>query len=535
MGGLVETLGSLLATPKGSMRLRPIQAQALFDLGTVGGLFAPLRVGSGKTLISFLAPTVVFSTRPLLLVPAKLLTKTQKEKEELSQHWDIGFLRIMSYEWLGRVQAADALERYQPDLIIADECHKLRNLNAAVTRRVGRWFRSSETTKCVAMSGTITKRSIHDYSHILKWIYGPTDYPLPVTLAERGVWADALDGRKNQQFAYPGALRLFCDDVERAAWVGNAQKMARSAYRRHLVSTPGIVATKETPVDASLIIQASSPAVSTQTDLAFDRLRDDWETPDGWPMVDGLEMFRHARELALGFYYRWEPRPEPEWLEPRKAWCSFVRSKIKNSNQWDSELQVRRAFPRAKALRDWLEVKDTFVPNTVPVWLDDYLIPFVKTWAKKNRGIVWTEHRCVGQRLEAETGLVYYGRRGLSSIGKSIEDHPKGEPLIASIKSNGEGRNLQAWCSNLVLSPPPNGSQWEQLIGRTHREGQEADEVSVDVVMTCIEHVTAFSQAVEDCEYVQESTGSPQKILLAGVSVLRIADIVGEEARWKFK
>ena len=532
-----KELGAVLRLPKGKMALRDVQARPLYDLGTVGGLFAPMRVGAGKTLVSFLAATVTFSLRPLLLVPAKLVAKTQRELVVAMAHWDIVSPRIMTYEWLGRVQGADALDKYEPDIIVADECHKLKNTKAAVTRRVSRWFKQHDETKCVLMSGTMTKRSIHDYAHMLMWVYGPQDYPLPVTYNEREVWADALDARKQQRLAHPGALKLFCNEEETKLWEQqDERKAARTAYRRHLVNTPGVIATTETPIDSSLTVQSVSPDVSAKVEHAFFELRSLWETPDGWPLADGLEMFRHARELALGFYYKWDPRPERSWLDPRKIWCSFVRKKINNSNRWDSELQVRQEFPNAPELLDWLAVRDTFTPNTVPVWIDDFLIPVVEKWAKNNRGIVWVEHRCVGERLEEETGLTYYGRRGMSKQGKPIEDHPPNQPLIASIQSNSEGRNLQAWCRNLIVSPPPNGAQWEQLLGRTHRDGQEADEVAVDVLMTCSEHVTAFAQAVKDSEYVQDSTGSPQKLLLADITVLGVEDVMGRQSkRWALR
>lgn len=39
----------MLKTPRGTMRLRPIQAIALAEIGMYGGLFGPIPVGEGKT------------------------------------------------------------------------------------------------------------------------------------------------------------------------------------------------------------------------------------------------------------------------------------------------------------------------------------------------------------------------------------------------------------------------------------------------------------------------------------------------------
>jgi hypothetical protein len=303
-------------------------------------------------------------------------------------------------------------------------------------------------------------------------------------------------------------------------------------FRRRLVETPGVVATKETPIDSSIEVQAVEPPTSHAIDRAFDTLRNAWETPDGWPIADGLAMFRHARELALGFFYRWNPRPPKHWLDARREWCSYVRQVLKHSRTLDSELQVRRAHPNARVLQRWLSVRDDFEPNTEPVWLCESVLNLASDWADKHGGIVWTEHTCFGMRLW-EDGLRYYGRRGQDPRGRAIDDHPPGKAMIASIQSNAEGRNLQAWCENLVISPPPNGQQWEQLIGRTHRDGQTADAVSFDVFTGCAEHVGAIHQAVRDCEYVLDSTGSPQKLLLAALDVPDATSIaLRSGARW---
>lgn len=530
---LARELGALLRTPDGTMALRPIQAQALFELGTTGGLFGVLRVGAGKTLISLLAPVVSFAQRPVLLIPAKLCGKTSRDWAELARHWLIPPPHVISYEWLGRVQAAEALDEIAPDLIVADEAHKLKNPKAAVTRRVRRYMREHPETRFVAMSGTITKRSLFDYAHLALWSLKAQRSPVPVRFGDVETWADALDERKGQtRRADPGALAVLCNEEERAAWNVDRRSAARRAYRRRLVETPGVVATQETPIDASIVISEVEPPASPEVDEAFETLRRTWTTPDGWPIADGITLARHAREIALGFYYVWDPRPPRAWLEARAVWCAFVREKLSRSRTLDSELQVRQAFPDAPELAEWLAIRDTFEPHTVAEWLDGSIAQFCADWAFEHGGIVWTSHRCFGEVLHS-LGVPYYGRGGKTYHGDVIEDHPTDRPMAASVQSNAEGRNLQAWSSNLITCPMPDGGGWEQLLGRTHRDGQEADEVTVDVIVSCAEHVGAFWQAVADARYVQDSTGSPQKLLLADVNVPRAGDVVLRDgARW---
>lgn len=520
------------------MKLRPLQAVALYEIGTEGGLFGPLRVGLGKTLISLLAPVVAFAERPLLLIPAKLQDKTERDRRALAHHWDLpNFLRIMTYEWLGREQASDAIEKFLPDIIISDESHKLSNIRTAgVARRVRRFMHEHPETKFIAMSGTVTKRSLHDFAHMLHWSHDIDKMPVPKTYSDLEMWADALDERKGQtKRVDPGALEALCNEEEMKTWrEGERRRAARSAFRRRLIETPGIVATYETPIDATLTVSGVETLVPKKIDEAFETLRADWETPDGWTFSDGLMMFQYARELALGLYYIWSPRPPKEWLEARRVWHQYVRRILKHSRKLDTEFQVRRAHPDAEELRAWTAIKDNFTPNTVPVWLDDSVLEYCANWAFLNKGIIWTEHVFFGERLERDFGLAYYGRRGVDSRGKSIDDHPPGEPLVASVQSNAEGRNLQAWSKALITSSPANGKQYEQLLGRLHRDGQEADEVEFDLLVNCVEHAGAFWQAMSDCRYVQDATGSPQKLLLAGVNVLTPDDVAARPGpRWQ--
>lgn len=533
-----DWLSDALATPGGTQQLRPIQAAALVELGTEGGLFAPVRVGGGKTLISLLAPVVSFAARPLLLVPAALIGKTRHDEAAYRADWQLGpWIKIMSYELLGRAQAADTLTEWQPDLIIADEAHRLKNPRAACTRRVRRYMREHPETKFVAMSGTITKRSILDYAHILHWCIQPGAAPLPRGYNDLELWADALDERKGQlRRADPGALKRLCDVPELELWdAGEQRRAARLAFRRRLQDTPAIICSDETPIDASITISDLNPRQDLpEIDAAFRTLRSTWETPDGWPIVDGLAMFRHARELALGFYYVWDPRPPREWLEARKEWAAYAREILRHSQTLDSELQVREAYADSPECRAWVAIRDSFEPNTVPVWLTDDVIDVCAKWMDRTgRGIVWTEHTCFAERLSQLTRTPYHGRQGLDANGRAIEQASRTLPLIASIASNGTGRNLQAWNRNLITSMPANGLQTEQLIGRTHRDGQEADTVSFEILTTCAEHLGAFWQAHRDCHYVADSTGAPQKLLLADLTIASASDVAQRSGpRW---
>jgi len=286
----------------------------------------------------------------------------------------------------------------------------------------------------------------------------------------------------------------------------------------------GVIATTEAHTGSSLSITPVEPDMNADVDDAFVKLRTLWELPDGQPLADGLSMWRHARELALGFFYKWSPPAPPEWMARRKAWCSACRQILgTNRRNLDSELQVSKAvadglYPeKTDIYKAWVEIRDTFEPNTIPVWLDDSAIKACIQWAKQGPGIIWTEHDAFARKLALDSGLPYFGKQGKDAKGRMIEDAYPEEIVIASIASNGEGRNLQAWSRSLVTSPPPSGSTWEQVLGRCHREGQKADEVSYEYLVTCREHHVAIQQALADARYIEHSTGQAQKINYADI------------------
>jgi hypothetical protein len=537
---LVHEMTDALRTATGNMRLRPVQALALFELMSTGGLFGPMGVGTGKTLVTLLAAVVANATRPLLLLPAALLEKTIHERDELMWHWNVSTsTRLYSYQRLGREQAAKELELYRPDLIIADEVHKLKNKRAAVTRRVARYMADYPETAFVALSGTVIKNSLRDFAHILRWCLGAENAPIPQSEGELEEWADALDERVQPlQRVRPGVLVKLARPEDAGE---DDLATARQAFRRRLVETPGVVASLNAEqVDCSLVIEGKTYAVNASTEENFDRLRHAWETPDGWALSEAVEVWRHAKQLALGMHYEWRPRPPEEWLARRRAWAKFVRDELACSRTLDSEKQVRTAVELGElkdggVLAAWKEIEPTFKINAVAVWHDDTALDICAAWMKREKGIVWVEHTFFGRELAKRTGAPYFGQNGRDDKGRNIEDVSVTGPAIASIASCGTGKNLQyKWSKNLITSCPSGGDLLEQLLGRTHRPGQEADEVTVEILVGCIEHLDAWESACAEAKMSRDMLGQPQKVLFADV-VFPDRDDLGrmQGTRWR--
>jgi hypothetical protein len=519
----IDLLTNHLRTSGGTMRLRPVQAQALFEAHDYQGLFGPIRVSGGKTMISLLVPIVLEARAPMLIVPAALIEKTRTEARKLAQHWKLPtFLHIVSYQALGRVSGAGTLENLNPDLIICDEAHKLKNKRAAVTKRVARYMHEHPDTRFIALTGTISKRSLHDFAHLLAWSL-KLRTPLPRHYNELEAWALAIDERPNAIVPplHPGAILKLATEED----TGSVTQRARTAVRRRINDTPGVVTASGEGCAVSLRVQGHVVQTAQQTAAAFDTLRTKWETPDGHPLNDGFAIWRHARELALGFYYKWDVRPPDAWLEARKAWSVHCRKVLKdNRRNLDSEMQVALACKEHPEwygdaeYNTWVAIRDTFKPRTVAVPFDDSVLNYCRHWAGARGGLVWCEHIDFSRRLSASTGLPYFAGEGLDANGNSIENF-EGTCAILSIEANREGRNLQRFSRNLVVSPPQQGDRWQQLLARTHRDGQEADEVICDVVISCAEHVDAMRIMLSDAQYQEDITGDHQKLLLADVIV----------------
>lgn len=541
---LIMQLTDHLKTRNGTWSLLPIQAVTLLELHDYGGCFAPILVGGGKTLISLLAPRIMKSHRPLLIVPAALRDKTNDEMGEYREQWEIKPPIVQSYEMLSTDAHSNYLKQLNPDLVIFDEVHKLRNRDAAVTRKVSRFMETVPDLPVLAMSGTVTQRSILDYAHILRWCR-KDNQPLPFEFMRLKEWSYALD----EKVAFnsrkePGALMRFADPNEEQTITA-----CRKGYQKRLTQTPGVVASQDPPLDVPLIVR-EVPFEPPQIMIDyFQHLREYWETPDEHPCLDGHEIWRHARELACGFYYVWDPRPPHTefpiydksnqkqaitWLQARRQWGAYVRYVLKhNRSEIDSELQVRNAVLRkeigpmkgfeteydpSEILRAWIEIQPTFKPNTRAVWFDDTMLLLARDWLSSHSGnrCVWVEHTAFGRQLARLTGAPFYGRKGLDLAGNTIRVAEG--PIIASIGSNGTGWNLQRFTQNLVVSMPSNGSSWEQLLGRPHRQGQK-NPVHFDLILPCIEQHAAFHQAVRDARYVTDSIGQIQKLTYGDIKI----------------
>jgi hypothetical protein len=648
------------------------QAAFLVEFAQWSGLLAPMGVGRGKTLSGFLSFTVGQSLRPMLVLQAGLIDKAKRNQADLSQFWKIpNWIKIVSYEVLGRVSGKEELLKYQPDMIVFDEVHKLKSRKAAVTKRVERYVmhhhthrlaavpfgmvhggaahdpalfgaplpvhgnplptasdlrapvpqpqiaehdghdgkahdRSCELCKSriapkgfgpyglrvIGMSGTITTQTPKDFAHIAHMCLPGGNAPVPSTYVELDRWHLALAASvPDSARLHPGAmLAAFCDARENGL---DSTQAARKGYGRRLFETPGVVGTTDDGVKASLLITAHEAPPSPAIEDAFAMLRGDkarcevnwdlaaiargepafvgdvrysgWKLPNGFQLVDGVEVYRHALELALGFYYVHDPAPPAYWLEARSYWKRFVRSRIA-LGKLDSELDVANAalsfaitiddmraandepkhsdpsVGQAHPYTHWASVRDSYKLAKKAIWICDSALNDSANWLHSNsRGILWTRHVAFGKRLSEFCKVPYFGQEGRDAQGVYLDDvaraaHSFGGPIIASLDANKTGRDLQfKWDKNLFTTTMADGAEAQQALARTHRDGQDADVVEAALLMGCVEHAVGFEKALNRARYIEDITTERQRLNFADVLVPSATDQVdkhGRSFRW---
>ncbi len=495
----VELLTEHLTTDVGKangLRLRALQAIGLAELADIGrGVVAPWQVGEGKTLFTLLIATVLDTERTLLIVPSRLRGKTHRALEEAeAEGWRIEHApEIRGSSEFSVVSGADLFDEIDPDVLVIDEAHEWASRASARTKRFARFLRrrhrEGRPVRVVPLSGTLDRRSIRDSAALVEAAMGSRWSPLPVKWADLDQWSRALDEKvKPGERLGPGVL----EDVAKAA----GDPGPREWLARRCAETPGyIVGDGRVNVSCSLVCRRIDHEPPEALREHIQRARDAWEDPNGKMLTEAVQVWALVRQLSLGYVLRWDPEAPEEWLDARRVWAWAVRDELGRGRAgMDSPKQVANLAKREGwgSYAAWVAVRDTFKPSPVADWLDDSAIDRCAEWLHKHKGIAWVEGVAFGQRLAARAGVPY---RGAGPAAAAAIDKDAG-PIVASIRAHGTGRNLQiAYGRNLITSPPAGWDVWEQLLGRTHRQGQPRDEVIADVLITGPEALASWQAA----------------------------------------
>lgn len=518
----IDVVTESLKTFRGTMRLRPVQAAALIEAQRARGLVGLIGVGQGKALISFLLPVVLDAKCTVLMVPPALVSQTHREFERMKIHWklpDKSTFHVVAYTALQGKKDADILNRLKPDCIIFDEASALKN-KATKRGRIISQFMSEFAPMCCILSGTLTTKSLKDYAHLCHWALRDGS-PLPIHWPTLNEWCMALDSNiPDYARKQGGVLWKFCETKE---------EPVREGFRRRLISTPGVSATDSSAIGTSLVYSKRELTMPKEVQDAIDVLNRDWKRPDGEEFSDVLTLAKSVREVGCGFWLKWmwpDDEPDFEWLEARKNWNQAVRERLRHPAPGrNSPLECFNEAARGKwqteAFAPWVEVKGRKPPPTEAQWISDFMVDDAIAWGKESPGIIWYNHVAMGERIASKGGFPLYGPGDkkckaparCDCVACRIGAETGNRTIVVSVHAHSDGKNLQAFSRNLVTLPPSSGKLWEQMVARTHRPGQEADEVSVDVYLHTPTFEGAVRDAIGDAAYMHQTTGNPQKLL----------------------
>ena len=556
--------------------LGPVQAWALYEAAKYNGILGPIGVGAGKTLLDMLVSMVLSDVRTVILLLPSPLKKQffnpdgdgKSDWDYYGQHWELPnlatgkffkenrpFLHVLSFNELSGAKNTEILDKLNPDVVIVDEAHNLRNVTAARTKRFNRFMDKAKErgARLFAWSGTLVDSSIEDWSTLSEYALGDGS-PAPLHWPAVQEWASALDPSPNPN-PIGHLFKLGCEPEKPLL-----------GYQKRVNDTAGVISSGDkASCQASLLINervVTVPPELTEYIKRFDEKakKDAWQRPDGDEIVDALSAAACARQLACGFFYRWRwpivdgvpQRVEviEAWKAARKLWRSELRAKVQvGGAHMDSPLLVTKAAIRwakgyvhishdkegkeierveypphtkkgplptwdSKHWAEWERLRNTAVPENEAVWVSDFLVDDALNWLAEGPGLLWYEFNAFASRLLEASGtdarLTFAGPG--DSGTRTVLALTGSERVVASIRAHGTGRNLQQFARNLVANPPSGGGAWEQLLGRTHRQGQKKDEVTAEVYR----HTEAFRNAVKSAHelssFIEGTFGATQRL-----------------------
>lgn len=577
------------------------QANAIFTFERSQGLFCPIGVGWGKTLITLACASIAFRERRahkiLLVVPSAVYPQLMQRDINWARTkipltmpiYGIGGkgadarkmvvsghrrgLYVMPYSYLSTKDSVDLLQQIDAGLLLLDEAHNVKSRKAARTRRLFDWI-EERRPEIVALSGTMTSKSIMDYHHLIRACLREGT-PLPLSVQQAGEWSSVIDSGAPAAQALTGnpilplvewARKIHPDlkELQRADVTG-----FRTAYRIRLVTSPGVVATGDNEIGTSLMIQnipSRLPEAAGERLLAklLDDIEDLWVTPNGDEIEHAIHAYKWLYELHSGFYNElvW---PTPEELAKRRQiepgvaegllerarhhhaagqrYAKELRSFLEHDSfpGCDTPLLVGATMERSGAKSvpaglynlwaTWRALRFDGMPerDSRAVRVADHKISaalrLAKEWAEEGvGGLLWVYHNEMGSWLREallQAGIEpLYCPAGNVANQAIIDPENKDRIAIVSMSAHGTGKNLQHFQKQAFVQWPRSAVLAEQTLGRTHRNGQLADELVVNTMLESPFESLLFAATLNDAVYIHQSTGVRQKIVYCEYSPL---------------
>jgi len=386
-------------------RLNYEQATAMCMWNDYHGLFGPIKVGKGKTLIALLIANDCYREilldnienkakripRMLLLVPAGTVTQIKNTQIEWTRkrtifqtpvHVVSGIpkaqrmrlaksrmrgMYVMSYNVLSLDGAEEMLEWIDPEVVIADEAHMLTGKGASGRSRKYKAFQDKHKARLVAMSGTLTDKSPMDYYTLARESLGLRNF-LPNSVSMASTWSALIGSDAGGMCSFepdgmPGAGPLkpilnwarewFPDEEIDDTLVGY-----RKAFKLRQQSMPGVDASGDDEIGNSLLIKnlpvanegKDRPGYELMQELVR-RAVEDGETPSGDPIDHAMHVWKWRNELeGCGFYNELYWPEEDKYAKTHRITVAEAHDILERSKEY---LRLRQAYHRV--LRKWVD------------------------------------------------------------------------------------------------------------------------------------------------------------------------------------
>ena len=583
-------------------RLFDIQADALAAFEMTGGLFGGIGVGWGKTLLTLMIAQTAYVDRGCRKIMLQIPSQVYIQLMQKDIRWARGIipmsypiyalggrsraarvqmatsgrdgLYILPYSLLSVPDTRELIDGIMPELVIADEAQNLANRRAARTRRVMEYI-NDHTPLGVAVSGTLTRKGVADYYHLMRWCCGMVS-PLPLIQSTAFEWGEIIDSDASQineespitpdssgtlHQIIQWARREFPKDP-----LHNTVAGFRRAYNRRMTTSPSVVCSSDAEIGTSLIIhntpvakykEAEGWTVLNELITQVDEL---WVTPNGDEIEYAIHCWKWLNELSAGFYNQltWPTEEkvalskqvddsEAEALllmsmEAHTAHQHMARMMRMFFDQEDSPLDTPMLVANDMARNgsenvpqelysawsEWHALLFEGMPEreSTAVRVCSYKIDAAVEWAKSLRkgGLIWYYHQEVGrwiyEQLRVHGVDVLHCPAGNEHNGTIIDLANQSKMVVASISAHGTGKNLQHFSEQFIIQWPRSAGDAEQMLGRTHRNGQMADELIVNLCKTLPFDAINFGACLNDALYVHQTMGNKQKIIYAGYDPL---------------
>lgn len=576
--------------------LLPTQVEALVGYIRNSGLFGYIAVGGGKSLISFASAATAYRKgirKMILLVPPKLAPQTVDKslpwvrkqlpinypvhvlagknalsREKISQK-DTG-LFIMAWSQLSLDDTDMMIENISPELIIADEAHNLSNKSSSRYKRVNRWMVQNPETEFIALSGTMGKKSIMDYYHIIQWCL-KENTPLPETLMDACNWSNVLDTTFSE---YTSSTLLYpiLDWARRNGLKEVDRDIAgyRKAYNYRLRHSSGVVFAVGGGISTEITFKNRVVPVDDNYEGYKDlkeiqrKVHEENCSPSGDEIKFDLHKFKYDYELSAGFYSQLQWPSIEKIMKGRKVSKMEAQDLLFRSQEHHEARQRSSAITRRwlakyadrgldtpqllgtnmlhhgpKNVGDdmydaWQYMRSLYFPEIIerdrnPIRVCDYKVKDCLKWAKElergKGGLVWYKNIEMGKwcyevLIANGVDAVLCDATPMGSYNMNNEGNGK-KVLVASVTAYREGIDWLQRHQNEVyfLQIPREAHFIEQALGRHHRTGCVFDNINYTTNMTTKFDKTMFSAVLADALF-QSQAGTPCKLITGNHEVI---------------